>query len=337
MESVLFSQVTIQDPQSPHHQQTVDVHVSEGHISEIAPSGSLDPNGQLLAQVDGSVLCPGWVDMEVYLQDPGYEFKETLSELAAAGLRGGFTGLLAQPATLPPIENGQIARSLMTRAEKLPIHLWLAGTLSEGGKGKELAEMYDMHQQGVIAFSDGPHPLPTAGIIMRSLQYLQVFGGLMIHTSLDPSLIGEGQMNEGVESTSLGLEGISELAETIPAHRDLELLDYVGGRMHIQGISSPRALDLLLRGKVNQPGLSLGVSLPHLIFSDEALREFDTNLKLFPPLRQAEARQALRLHLAAGNLDVLGSGHLAQGIEEKRLEFALAEPGMLGLQTFSRW
>ncbi|MEM7655059.1 MAG: dihydroorotase [Bacteroidota bacterium] len=333
MEPVLFSQVTIQDPQSPHHTATLDVQVEDGHISKIAPAGSLKTTGAT-AHSEGSVLTPGWIDLEVYLNDPGFEFKESLEELATAGLQGGFTGLLAQPATHPSIDNGQMARSLLSRSEHLPIQFWLAGALTEKANGLELAEMFDMHQQGVKAFSDGPHPLPSAGIIQRSLLYLQSFEGLMIHTSLDPTLVGDGQMNEGMESTSLGMEGISELAETIPAHRDLELLDYVGGRMHIQGISSPRALDLLLRGKSNQPGLSFGVSLPHLLLNDEAVRSFDPNFKLFPPLRQEEARQALMLHVAAGNVDVLSSGHQAQGIEEKRLEFALAEAGMLGLQTF---
>lgn len=335
MNLVLFRAVHIQDPESKFHDQVMDVWVEENKITDITPPGKVDrSDAQIIDLPAGTCLSPGWIDTMVQLSDPGYEYKESLTQLSQAALSGGFGSIICAPNTDPVVDNSQMVHSLKSRTKHLPITFHFCGAITEQAKGGDLAEVYDMHQAGAIGFSDGAHPLPNAGIFLRALQYMKSFNGLLIQTPSDVSLVGEGQMNEGIESTKLGMPGIPEMAEVIPTLRDIELYRYEPGRVYYSPMSSPQAIEALSEAQTNYPHISIGTHLYYLLLSDQDISGFDSVYKVFPPLRTPEQVQTLKQALKSGKINILSSGHCPQGIEEKQLEFRHAEPGMLGLQTF---
>ena len=333
-----FSQLTVVDPASTFHGQEVSLQIEKGQITSIGPVGALTPQDhmEVISPPAGMRVSPGWVDSRAHLNDPGHEYKETLEEFSEAAWRGGFTHVLAYLDIEPIAEKAQVLRGLAQAIEGQPISIHLTGKITEGGAGKELAEMYDLQLAGARAFTDGLHRPKNHGILLRSLQYARAFGGLLVLPLLDEQLVPDGQMNEGLNSVRLGMKGIPELAESLTAASDIELLRYEPGKVLFQPISSPRALALLhaFRNEDDSSQVYTGVSLAHLIHDDGELDSFDSNLKLTPPLRSRAQVSLLHKALQSGEIDLIHSGHQAQGIEEKQVEFALAEPGMLGLQTF---
>lgn len=331
--ATLLRNIRVIDPQSSYHNQIADILISEGNIQDIQPGGSIQSHSADLVDIDQAHVSPGWIDMQVHLCDPGFEYKETLAALGSAACFGGFTGVVCYPNTEPAIHNSQMIYSLLNRSAQLPIDLHLTGTISEGGAGKELAEMYDMAQAGAIAFTDGTHPLQSSGLLLRALQYVKGFDALLIRYPQDNSVAAGGQMNEGPQSTLLGMKGIPEMAESIALARDLQLLAYAPGRIHFQPITATESLRLIANAKEKQAGISVGTTAAHLAFEDTQLNSFDPDYKLIPPIRDENQRKALIEAVKSGLIDVISSGHQAQSIEEKNVQFELAEPGMLGLQT----
>jgi dihydroorotase len=333
MEEYLLKNVVIADPQSGHNRKSRDIFIRNGLIREIGAPGSLSSGKATVISAKGLHVSPGWVDMCVHLADPGYEWKEKLSALSQAAVTGGFTSILCYPNTLPVIDNGQMLHALQERTRPFPVDFMFAGALTAGTSGKDLAELYDMHLAGAKAFTDGTHPVRAAGVMLRALQYSQSFEGLIISLPEDQSISSGGQMNEGIQSTLLGLKGIPELAEFLAMERDLLLLSYAHARLHFQPLSSPEAVKRLKAAKRHFQGLSAGTAAYYLALDDKALAEFDSNLKVFPPLRHIREVRKLRRYVTDGTIDVICSGHQAQSIEEKNVEFELAAPGILGLQT----
>lgn len=333
--SVLFRSITIIDPQSPNHLKQADV-LTEGEILvSIDSPNSIKPSKKTtVVEGENRFLSPGWIDMETHLADPGYEWKENIENLSQAAVQGGFTGIVCYPNTLPVVDNSQIVRSLQHRTHSLPIEFYFTGAMTQHAEGKELAEVYDMHTAGAVAFTDGIHSMQGTSILRRSLQYLKSFGGLLIHHSDDHALSHGGQMNEGPQSVRLGMKGIPEEAESLAVLKELELLNYEPGKIHFQPATSPQALDHLARAKKKVEGITVGTPITYFVFNDESLETFDTNYKVMPPLRSADQVKKLRQALKKGVIDALTTGHRAQSVEEKKLQFALADPGMLSLQTF---
>ncbi len=334
MANVVFRNITVVDPQSDHHLQQADVWIKSGIIHAIAKASQLTISTDIQeVNIEGACLSPGWLDMHVHLSDPGYEWKENLNALSKAAITGGFTDILCYPNTVPVVDHSQMIHSLLGRAIDEAVSLHFCGTLTQAAAGKELAELYDMHSAGAIAFTDGTHHLQHTGLILRALQYMQVFEGLMIHYPSDNRLVGNGQMNEGIASTRLGMPGIPELAEASATAKDLQILAYAGGRMHLQPMSAPTSLSMIKAAKQQNPGLSVGTDIAYLCMDDEQLETFDSNYKLFPPLRSVSQQAQLQQALQSGLIDSIASGHWAQTAEEKQMEFSQAEAGILGLQT----
>ena len=335
MQSTLFRNVFLLDPDSPHHKEKVDIQIDgEGLISGI---GKLQANSHhhIVEWPEGDVyVSPGWIDMEVHLNAPGHEYKETLEELDLAAAKGGFTSILCYPNTQPSVENASLVDSLRAQTQRFPVNFLFTGSVSEGNMGEELAELYSMQEAGALAFTEGPDMPIKEDLLAKALRYASAFDGLIINYPLLDSLAKGGQVNEGMISLQLGMVPLPEAAETAALLRDIEIFRHEGGRFHIQPVSSPRVLDILAERKKGMPNLSVGMPVYYFSFNDEDLLEFDTNLKVIPPLRSKSQITEIREHLKSGTIDVLSSGHRAQGLEEKRLEFALADPGMLNLQTF---
>ena len=275
----------------------------------------------------------GWFDMNAAFGDPGYEHKEDLQSGLAAAAAGGFTGLALLPNT-KPVTQTKNAVSYLTmgnRSNLTQIHPIAAVTIDT--KGEELTEMIDLHEAGAIAFSDGTEPLWHSDILMKTLQYLQKFNGLLITRPEDVHLSKFGVMNEGAESTILGMKGIPNLAEEIIVQRDLELLNYAGGRLHFSNISSTKSLDLIKKAKKTGLEVTCDIASFQVSFDDTALGSFDTNLKIKPPFRTKDNNSGLIKGLKDGVIDVITSSHQPQDVESKKLEFDLAELGVTSLQT----
>ncbi|HEY8402872.1 MAG TPA: dihydroorotase, partial [Cytophagaceae bacterium] len=238
------------------------------------------------------------------------------------------------PNTKPVIQSKDVVSYIRSKSQPNLVEVHPIGAVTLDNKGQELTEMIDLHHSGAIAFSDGNKPIWHSDVFLKSLQYLQLFDGLLIDHPEDLHLTHSGQMNEGVVSTTLGLKGIPKLAEEVNVERDLKILEYTGGKLHLAHITSPASVDLIRQAKAKGLHVTCDVAFYHLILDDSLLTSFDTNLKVNPPLRTSSDIDALWAGLADGTIDVIVSEHTPQDIESKNLEFDLAEFGMIGLETF---
>lgn len=280
-------------------------------------------------------LCvsPGWLDVGVYSADPGYEHREDLSTAAAAAAAGGFTAMACFPNTDPALHTKSEVLYVKNRAKDLPVHCYPIGAISQDCEGKDLAELFDMHAAGAVAFGDGKRAVQDAGLLLRALQYAKAFNGLIINVPHHKTIAAGGQMHEGVMSTSLGLKGLPALAEELMVQRDLSLLEYSGGRLHIHLISTAKSVALVRAAKKAGLPVTCSVAVANLCFTDEKMADFDSNWKVVPPLRTETDVAALLGGLLDGTIDFICSNHTPWHEEAKNLEFPYADFGMIGLET----
>lgn len=295
--------------------------------------GSKAANAAAKAGVVDSVAFSGLIDLGTLLNEPGFEFRETLEQTAAAALAGGYHVLLA----MSPDESGFDSKAFLETVARrsprsLPLILPIAN-LTQLKEGKEFVEFNDLHKNGAIAFSDGLKPVKDAGILLRALEYVKSFDGLIITSPLDRTLYPFGQMHEGAVSTILGLSGMPAISEEIIVHRDINLAKLSGGRLHLYCISSAGSIELIKKAKKEGVRVTCSVSVNNLLFSDEDLISYDPNLKLLPPLRDVKTQKALWKALQDGVIDLIVSQHQPLEPEQKDLEFSYAAFGALGLQT----
>src|SRR5690606_14379286 len=276
----------------------------------------------------------GWMDMRANFRDPGDEQKEDLESGLKAAANGGFTTVALMPSTNPAIDNKGAVEYLLNRAKASKVEVVPIGSLSKKRAGESLAEMYDMFRAGAKAFSDDKASISESGLLQRALLYTKNFDSLIIHFPYDATLIPSGQINEGVQSTLLGLKGIPAIAEEMMVARDLTLLEYTDGRLHLGPVSSAASIKRIASAKKNGLNITCETTAAHIAYSESILDGFDTNYKLLPPLRSEQNRKELIKLLKSGMIDVISSDHSPEDEEHKKREFDYANFGMAGIESF---
>ena len=330
--NLLIKQATVVDSTSPHNGRVVDILIEKGVITQIKKTITPE-KGVKTIEAEGLHVSAGWLDMQVNFCDPGYEHKETLNKGLKSAAKGGFTSVCLMSGTNPPLHNKAQIEYVANRAKDNLVDVLPIGTLSHNQEGKDLSEMYDMKVSGAVAFSDYKKSTKDAGLILRALQYSQNINSFIITHCDDKTISHDGLVNEGVTSTKLGLKGIPALAEEIMLQRNIQILEYTGGKMHIPTISTKGSVELIKKAKAKKLNITCGVAAYNLLLDDSELEGFDTNYKVNPPLRTKEDIDALKKGLADGVIDVIVSDHAPQDIESKDLEFDHADNGMVGLES----
>src|SRR5580700_9936343 len=292
------------------------------------------PEGTEVVDCRGKVAAPGLIDMRAFVGEPGAEYRETFASASQAAAAGGVTTIVSQPDTSPAIDEPAMVDFVLRRARDTAIvHVHPMAALTKGIKGLEMTEIGLLKAAGAVAYTDGEKSVTNAQVMRRALTYARDFDALIVHHTEDPHLVGEGVMNEGEFATRLGLIGIPNAAEAVMLERDMRLVALTGGRYHAGSLSCAESLEILKRARDSGLDVSASVSINHVTLNENDIGPYRTFLKLSPPLRTEDDRLALVAAVASGLIDVIMSDHNPQDVEVKRLPFAEAASGAIGLET----
>ena len=330
--TTLIKSALIFDTETPFHQQKKDILIVDGIINAIEDNIEEKSTYQIVKKDNLHVSC-GWFDSSVCFGEPGFEERETIVNGLKTAAKSGFTAVAVNSNTNPVIDNTTSVSFLQNKALGFATSLYPIPALTQQMQGKEMAELFDMQQAGAIAFGDYKHSVSNDNLLKIALLYAQNFDGLVISFPKNNSIAGEGVANEGKNSTLLGLKGIPALAEHIQIARDLFLLEYTGGKLHIPTISTKKSIDLIAEAKQKGLNVTCSVATHHLLLTDDELHGFDSNFKTNPPLRTEDDVNALQNAIKEGIIDSITSDHEPKDIEEKKVEFSIAEDGTIGLES----
>ncbi|MEY8562217.1 dihydroorotase [Eggerthellaceae bacterium 3-80] len=330
--ALLLKNAHIIDPQVGLN-EVADIVIRDGKIVEVGQNLSIEKG--LERDLEEKIVVPGLVDMHVHLREPGFEQKEDIASGTRAAAKGGFTGVCAMPNTLPVIDNAVGVEYVKARAAQVgKARVYVSGACSQGLKGETLSEMGDMVAHGAVAFTDDGRGIQGAGMMRRVMDYASQFGKVVMVHCQDDDLVGDGQVNEGVVSTRLGMLGWPAEGEELEIARDIALCRLTGCPLHIQHITTARGLDLVRAAKAEGLSVTCEVTPHHLFLSeDDITDEYNTCLKVNPPLRTKEDTAALIEGVIDGSVDAIVTDHAPHTDFEKDREFELAPFGMIGLET----
>ncbi len=330
--NVLIKSATIIDSKSDFHNKTQDILIEKGVITNIS-SRIKNPKDYKEIKLENLHVSQGWFDSSVCFGEPGYEERETISNGLKTAAKSGFTVVAVNANTNPILDTNSDITFLKSKASGNAVELLPIGALTKNSEGKDLAELYDMKNAGAVAYGDYKTPISNPNLMKIALQYASNFNGLVCSFPQENKIASNGVMNENVTSTSIGLKGIPSLAEELQVARDLFLLEYTHGKLHIPTISTTKSVELIRTAKQNQLDVSCSVAIHNLVYSDERLSDFETNYKVSPPLRTQEDISALIDGLKDGTIDMVTCDHNPLDIEQKKVEFDFATPGTIGLES----
>lgn len=330
--NALIKSAKIVNSSSAFNGKTVDVLIEKGIIKKIAATIKNTEDYPEIKQKDLHVSI-GWFDFRTNFCDPGFEYKEDLNSGLKAAAKGGFTGVMTMPTTNPVTDSKSSIEYIINKTINNIVNVYPAGALSHHCDGNDIAEMYDMHLAGAVAFTDNKKAISNPSLLSRALLYSQSFGGLIIDFPNDKHLFNNGQINEGIVSTKLGLKGIPSIAEELMVTRDIFLAEYCNSAIHLSNISTKKSVQLIKEAKAKGLKITADVNSYHLLLDETEMETFDSNLKVLPPLRTKEDIKALIKGLKEGVLDFICSDHTPEDIEHKQCEFDHAAFGIINLQT----
>ena len=331
--SILIKSAKIFDANSKFNGKTLDILIINGKIKEIAKSIS-DSKAKKIINEKNLCVSVGWLDTSVCFGEPGLEERETLSNGAKTAALSGFTDVILNAETDPNLDTKADINYIISKSSEFTTNIHPTGCLTKEAKSEKLADLFEMHESGAIGFYDFKKPLNNPNLLKISLQYVQGFDGLIFSFPFEKSICPEGQIHEGLISTNYGLEGIPALSEEIMLKRDLKILEYTGGKMHVPCISTKESVELIKEAKKNNVNVTCSVSINNLFFNDEKLKNFDTRFKVIPPIRSEVHRKALLKGVDEGIIDFVTSDHTPIDIDNKKTDFVNSLFGSTGLESF---
>ncbi|MDN3493131.1 dihydroorotase [Winogradskyella bathintestinalis] len=330
--NALIKSATIVDSKSKFHNEMVDILIEKGRITQISNHISNLNNYQEI-KLDNLHVSQGWFDSSVSFGEPGYEERETIANGLKTAGHSGFTAVALNANSNPVIDSYADITFVKSKAQDNAVSLYPIGALTQGSKGEDLAELFDMSNAGAVAFYDYQEPISNPNLMKIALQYASNFDGLVISFPQESKISGLGVVNEHINSTKLGLKGNPALAEELQVARDLFILEYTEGKVHIPTISTAKSVELIRAAKAKKLNVTCSVAIHNLVFTDDVLQEFDTNFKVLPPLRTQTDCEALIEGLKDGTIDMVTSDHNPIDIEAKKIEFDYAKYGTIGLES----
>ena len=309
-----------------------DILVDKGEIAKVAPS--IKGEKEKIIDANGKLVLPGLVDLHVHLREPGREDKETIETGSKAAVKGGFTTIFCMPNTTPAIDNEMIVEGIVKEARRVGlVNVFPVGAITKARKDEELADMFELKKAGCLALTDDGKAVNNSQLMRRALEYAKMVGILLLEHCQDRDLAGNGVMNEGFNSTVLGLQGDPGISETVVVARDIELAGYIKTRIHLMHISMKRSVELIREAKKRGIQITAEAAPHHFTLTDDAVKAFDPNTKVNPPLRSAEDVEAIKQGLKDGTIDCIACDHAPHTIEDKEVGFDDAPFGIIGLET----
>jgi len=330
--NALIKSATILDRKSDFNNTVQDILIEKGIITKIAKSIK-NTNNYPLISFENLHVSQGWFDSSVCFGEPGYEDRETIKNGLLVASKSGFTSILLQPNTHPVADNKSAIAFSKSTSKHSPTLLYPSGSLTKNSEGYKLAELYDMFSEGGVVFGDYKKQIKNPNVLKIALQYTSNFGGLLQSFPIDENISNSGVMNENITSTILGLKGIPEIAEHIQISRDLDILEYSDGKLHIPTISTSKSVELIRHAKSKGLDVTCSVAIHNIILKDDDIKNYNTNFKVNPPLRTQNSIDALINGLNDGTVDMVTSDHCPISIEDKKVDFDSAEFGTIGLES----
>ena len=329
--SILIKSATLVDSKSNLNFKQKDILVKDGVIVDIADS--IDSKSKLILDFKNLHVSRGWMDTSVSFGEPGYEERESISNGLNTAASSGFTSILLNPDCNPLVDSHSAVEFLKKKSTNTTTKVYPVANLTSNSNGKDLASLYDMKLAGAVAYGDYKKPINDSSILKIALEYTKTFGGRVISFCQDEFLSENGVINESIVSTELGLKGIPDISESINIYIDIQILNYTNGKLHIPYVNTKMGVELIRDAKKRNLDITASTSLAHLIFSDKDIKEFNTNLKINPPLRSEIDCKAVKEGLIDGTIDYLTSMHEPLDIDNKKVVFDIASPGSIGLES----
>jgi dihydroorotase len=329
--NIILKSAKVINVESKHNGSKQDILISEGKIKKIGSSISVK-NAKII-DIKNLHVSTGWFDSSVSFGEPGYEERETLLNGADVASKSGFTDLLLNPSTKPVLDNQTDISFIKSKSLNSSCNIHPIGALTLSSESKDLAELYDMKNSGAVGFYDFKKPILNSNLLKTALLYSQSFNSVIMSYPQDNSVAKGGLINEGTISVNYGIKGIPNFAEEIQIARDLHVLEYTGGKLHIPTISTKKSLELIKKAKSKGLNVTCSVAVHNLIFNDKKLKDFDTRFKVLPPLREEKDRVALVNGVKTGLIDMVTSDHLPIDLENKKTDIENAKYGTIGLES----